>query len=208
MRSTACVSIALLLAAALAGCGVKQVRVGESPVPPLQVRPLPVAAALEVDEALAKMQHSATLPDGSEWAMDLGAAQVGMFRTTFGSLFRELTLLRPGEAAPRAVRIRLRPELRDFQFSTPGQSGRPYYESWMAYRLEIRDAGGRLQGDWSFTAYGRSPEQTLDATGSMSEAVRMALRDAAAVMALRFKEQPAVQQLLEITEGKGDAEAD
>ena len=42
----------------------------------------------------------------------------------------------------------------------------------------------------------------------MSEAVRMALRDAAAVMALRFKEQPAVQQLLEITEGKGDAEAD
>lgn len=208
MRSTACASAVLLLAAALAGCGAKQVRVGESPVPPLQVTPIGASVALEVDEALATMQHRSTLPDGSEWAMDLGAAQVAMFRTTFGSLFRELTLVEPGEAAPRTVRIRLRPELRDFQFSTPGQSGKAYYEAWMAYRVEIRDAGGDQLGDWSFNAYGRSAERTLDATGSMSEAVRMALRDAAAVMALRFREQPAVRQLLEITEVDDASEAD
>ena len=190
---------------ALAGCGVKQVQITE----PL---PTPVAAqhdrhvGLYAAPAFANYVYAEELPDGSDWRIELGPANVALFERTLAGLFRQVSPLERARAAG-GVEAVFAPEIVDYQFSTPDQNQTDYYEAWIKYRVRFLDAGGEQLAQWPVTAYGRSEKQFLDAEQSLRAATRVALRDAAAALVLGLDSQPAVRAFVTGGDAGGQAVA-
>ena len=184
----------------LSACGVKRVAVEDNfPTPVLTQHPQHVG--LYLDETFRSYTHSEELPSGGDWSIDLGAANAALFQQLVKGMFRQVTLVQSAQnnAGLDAV---IKPEIEEYQFSTPNQNQTDFFEAWFKYRIHFYDAQGKELGNWPLTAYGRSEAKFLDAKESLQDATQIAMRDAATAMVLEFDQHPAVRAFLYAVEPK------
>ena len=178
-----------LLALVLSGCATTTVQVeGEFPSEPL-IAQLPLTIGIHFDESFSSYQIDEPVPQRGDWSISMGGAQLQMFRTVLPAMFERVIELED-PTAPAEVDAVLRPRVDDMQFAIPFQTKSNFFEVWIRYQLTMTEPGSeRIIASWPLTAYGRTRDAFLEgAEAAIEQAAVMALRDAAAFLAIDFAE--------------------
>ena len=193
---------ALLILAALAGCGPTKVVV-EGNFPQPLIEPLPLVMGVWYDESFANHEFfdEAKTRAESSWIVQTGSAQVQMWDTLLAGMFNDLVHMRgtpgPGQMN-QAVDAVLIPHVDELQYSIPAHTNVKVYEIWMRYRMELVTPSGDPIAEWMMTAYGKTPTAFLRSDqAAVNLAAVVALRDAGANFATGFSKVPAVRDWLE-----------
>tara|TARA_R110000823_G_scaffold198080_1_gene329104 strand:- start:11422 stop:12087 length:666 start_codon:yes stop_codon:yes gene_type:complete len=193
---------ALLASVLLGGCGPQQVVV-EGDFPPPLMTPLPLTLGVWYDQDFSEHEFfdEAAGRGESSWIVTTGEAQVEMWDTLLGGMFRKLVHLKsepgPGQRNP-AVDAVLIPHVDELQYAIPAHTSVKVYEIWMRYRFELVTVSGEPIADWTMTSYGKTPTAFLQSDqAAVNLAAVMALRDAGAHFATGFTAVPAVREWLE-----------
>ncbi len=80
----------------------------------------------------------------------------------------------------------IEPSIDAFEFSTPEQSNTEAFAVWIRYRLKVFDREGQLVSNWPVAAYGKSQTTKLGGSNALQRAAILAMRDAAALMIMKF----------------------
>lgn len=190
---------ALLLGFLLGGCNSTSVEVaGTFPDEPA-VRTLPVDLGVHFEESFADYSLAEEIPERGEWNIDIGAAQLGLFRTVLPAMFRSVEELEDPTAAGADLDAVLIPRVEEMQFAIPFQTKSNFFEVWIRYDLTLRHPGSdRVIASWPLTGYGRTRDAMLDsASEAIGQATIMALRDAGAFLAIDFTRTRELQSWLE-----------
>ncbi len=188
----------LAIVVALTGGCSGEVLVEEAFPQPL-VEPIPLRVALHYPPALTEFAYSEEISGDREWTVQLGTANVRMFDAVFSSLFPVTQHVSGVEAAAQempALDAVIVPVIDAFEFSLPSQSATDQYAVWIRYNLDIYDPAGELVLRWPISAYGQSGTSGLSDEESMERATVLALRDAAAAIAVGFGQQAAIREKL------------
>mgnify|MGYP006277699963 CR=1 FL=1 len=179
--------VALLLCAGLAGCSTTAVEVEGSFPQEAVIEQLPLAIGVHFDEAFRTYMLEEPVPQRGDWNISIGAAQVEMFRSVLPAMFERVEVLANPEA-PTEVDAVLVPRVDDMQFAIPFQTKSNFFEVWIRYELTLLEPnGGRVIASWPLTAYGRTRDAMLEgAEAALQQAAVVALRDAAAFLAIDF----------------------
>ena len=179
----------------LAGCSAS-VSVEQAFPPPL-VEQLPLRMAIHYPPELTEFVHSEDRGPERKWTVQLGQANRSMFAAVFSGLFRETQVVSSIQAAAQempALDGIVKPTLEAFEFSLPGQAAMDQFAVWIRYNLALYGPDGRLLVSWPVAAYGESGSGGLDDEKAMERAVVLAMRDAAATVAVDFGKQPKVRE--------------
>jgi len=179
----------------LAGCSAS-VSVEQAFPAPL-VEQLPLRMAIHYSPALTGFVHREDRGPEREWTVQLGQANQQMFAAVFAGLFRDTQVVTSIQAAAQempALDGIVAPTLEAFEFSLPGQAAMDQYAVWIRYNLAVYGPDGRLLVSWPIAAYGESGSGGLDDEKAMERAVVLAMRDAAATVAVNFAKQPKVRE--------------
>ena len=182
----ACLCLSLLLGGCTTTAVTVEATFPERPV----VQQLPLKVAVVYDEAFQRYTLSESIPQRGNWEIDLGAAQVALFRAMLPALFSTVTerdALAP-EPEDSTAELLLRPQLQDMQFSIPYQTRSNFFEVWLKYEIELFERDGEtLVARYPLTGYGRTRDGFLDsAQVAIEQAAITALRDAGAFFAIEF----------------------
>lgn len=190
----------VLLACLLGACSAKPVVPTTEFPQPVLIR-VPTAMGLYMDPQFVAYEHLDKPPKGFEQRVSVGPASKVLFTEFLTEQFRSLTVLAqpPDEqATPAGVEAVLQPVIEDVQIASPRSDKDEFHEAWIKYRLNLRAPNGRLLAAWEIAAYGKHRGSTLGGThAALTAAVRDALRDAAAGMALIFRDGPGFRQRLQ-----------
>ena len=195
-RLPRCVAVALL---ALLGSGCAASVAVEQAFPPPLIEPLPLRMAVYYPESLAGFTYHEKSGADRDWTVQLGPANVSMFDSVFSRLFRESQ--RVGDmqnaaqemSAPDGI---VSPAVDAFEFSLPGQAADDQMGVWIRYNVDVYAADGQLIVRWPVTAYGQSGTDGASDEESMKRALVLAMRDAAATIAVGFATQPKIRERL------------
>lgn len=194
------IGVALPVLVMLGGCSARPVVPATEFPAPVLVR-VPASMGLFMDARFAGHEHVDKPPKGFEQKIAVGPASQALFTEFLRAQFRTLTVLaeNPAEQPPPAgVEAVLHPVIEDVQIATPRSDKDEFHEAWIKYRLNLRDTHGRLLAAWEIAAYGKHRGSTLGGThAALTAAVHDALRDAAAGMALIFRDGTAFRQRLD-----------
>lgn len=197
---------AAVFSALMSGCA-QTVNV-EADFPEPLVETLPLTVGLKYDEALSGYQYKEQVPNDVEWTFNLGAANLKLFDTVFGSLFSEAVpvadIATAAEQYPELDAV-IAPEVEALEFSLPRQSQSDQYSVWIRYNLNVFDPSGDLITIWPVSAYGQSDTRVFGASGAMEQATIRAMRDAAASITLGFDQQPKIKDAL-LDDGRDESE--
>ncbi|MGH8495572.1 MAG: hypothetical protein ACREVN_05505 [Gammaproteobacteria bacterium] len=192
------------LAITLAGCITTEVPVtGEFPA--IVMRPLPYVVGVHYPDELKAYTHEEKLLTGRTWVVELGAIHVSFFDGVLAGIFTQLVRVEelPTAGSPvRNVDGIIQPRIEDFQFATPDQTQSEFYEVWIRYRMSLYSPAGKLVERWPLSAYGKSRSQFAQAKDSINDATIVAMRDAAALLAVKFKTEPDVPEWFAAQEEK------
>jgi hypothetical protein len=182
----ACLCLSLLLGGCTTTAVTVEATFPERPV----VQQLPVAVAVVYDDDFQSYTLAESIPQRGNWEIDLGAAQVALFRAMLPAIFSAVTereALGP-EPEDSGAELLLRPQLQDMQFSIPYQTRSNFFEVWLKYEIELYERDGEtLVARYPLTGYGRTRDGFLDsAQVAIEQAAITALRDAGAFFAIEF----------------------
>lgn len=188
----------LLCTVLLWGCGgTVELR---QPFPTPLVEKLPLGSAIIYPPELANYIHEDQDANGAKWIIPLGEPSTRMFDIVFSALFDEVHKA-PDMAAAQALQappmLVLKPAIATFELSTPGLSGTPYFGTWIRYELDLLDGQGSLLLRWPVTGYGQAGTAGMSDEHSVRLATLLALRDAAATIAVELPDQPPIRALLD-----------
>jgi len=211
----ACLCLSLLLGGCTTTAVTVEATFPERPV----VEQLPLEVAVVYEDAFQRYTLSESIPQRGNWEIDLGAAQVALFRAMLPALFSAVTereSLAP-EPEDSTAELLLRPQLQDMQFSIPYQTRSNFFEVWLKYEIELYERDGEtLVARYPLTGYGRTRDGFLDsAQVAIEQAAITALRDAGAFFTIEFpRNQDALAaarvraQQLRAEKARAEAEAD
>ncbi len=189
--------LAVFAALLLGGCGTAvEIR---QPFPAPLVEQLPLRAAIVYPASMADYVHHETDAARQEWTVRLGNANVRMFDAVFAALFREAVPFGDIEAARAgmpAADVILAPTIDAFELSSPAQSATDQFAVWIRYNLDVLAPDGALIVRWPVTAYGQCGIDGMSDERSVERATMLALRDAAATIAVGFASQPQIRKTL------------
>ena len=198
--------VALLALAVLGGCSTTAVRVeGDFPMEPVIER-LPISIAVHFDEEFSAYQLDEPIPQRGDWNIAIGQAQVDMFRAVLPAMFERVVELDDPSSAAEVDAV-LIPRVDDMQFAIPFQTKSNFFEVWIRYELTLTEpGGGDVIASWPLTAYGRTRDAVLEgAEAAIQQAAVMALRDAAAFLAIDFADTRALAPWLDdVLDGRED----
>ena len=131
--------------------------------------------------------HEEMVYGREEWSIDLGRSNAALFEQLFAYMFADVTILGPDDD-PQLLPIDalIEPSIDAFEFSTPGQSNTEAFAVWIRYRLKVFDREGTLTSNWPVSAYGKSQTTKLGGSNALQRAAVLAMRDAAALMIMKF----------------------
>ena len=191
----------LSLLTLLSACGPQVVSVEslkEFPAP--LIEPMPVRVGVHYPPEFMNYSHSEKRPGpaGQEWNITLGQPQVQVFRSIFGSLFRQVEELDSAQAPPSSgLAAVVVPTVSEFQFALPRETRAKVFEIWVKYDLGIYAPDGGELGHWQFTAYGKTPSAFMTSDGDAVRAASIvALRDAGASLISGVERDPRIREWL------------
>lgn len=183
------------VAVTLGGCAASVVV--EQVFPPPLVEPLPLRMAVHYPPELTSFVYQEDAIADRDWTVQLGTANMAMFDAVFAGLFREARRVSTVQAAAQEMPSLdgiISPTVDAFEFSLPSQAATDQYAVWIRYTLDVYGPDGQLVVRWPVTAYGQSGTGGLSDEESMERAVVLAMRDAAATIAVGFAKQPKVRE--------------
>ena len=188
--------------ALLAGCGTTQFE-AESVIPQPLVTRIPVVVGVHVPPAFREAVHREKR-DGFEYEISVGKAQAAGFGRLMNAMFTRVVpvgSLEAGAVTDAEVRGVFEPVLEDFSFVTPRDTGTQLYAVSLKYRINAYTPAGVAVDSWTFTGYGAQASSSVPGQGKLAlqQAASLAMRDAAAKIAVEFREQAIVRGLIEPT---------
>jgi hypothetical protein len=191
------VALLLLAGAALAACGPVHL-VAKSNIPTPLIAKMPVGVALYVPTEFSQYVHKEER-NGTKWQIDIGRAQTETVTRLINAMFDQVIpvdSVNSGATHANEVRAILEPSVEEFAFVTPRDAGSPYFAVSIKYRVNVYSPDGKLADSWGFTGYGTAPAQGVIMEDPLVEATSLAMRDAGAKLAVEFREQPMVRDLM------------
>lgn len=186
MRRRRLTATLLGVALLLGGCG----GVTLTPVPVLPkalVEPIKARVGILLTPEQRNLTHRETRV-GTEWTIQLGAAQERFARDVFGALFTETTEFSSLEAARAAPALQaiFAPQIEQFSFATAQETGGNYVAVTIRKRIEVLAPNGELHDSLTVTGYGTSAAGGISAGPPIEAAARAAMRDSAAKVLAQF----------------------
>lgn len=183
----------------LAACSTKPV-VPSNEFPKPVLRKIPVNMGLYMDEAFVNYVHHDKPATGMKQDVSVGPASRALFSEFLTAQFTGLyTVAQPpgAQGAASGVQAVLQPVVQDVQIASPKTDKDQFHEAWIKYRLRLLTPQGQEITAWDLAAYGKQRGTTMGGVNSgLTAAVRDAMRDAAAGMALIFRDGTAFRARL------------
>ncbi|MEE9255289.1 MAG: hypothetical protein V3U43_10160 [Pseudomonadales bacterium] len=191
---TKIMTIAMVLLAA--GC-TSSATVLERPFPAPVLDPIPLTIGVYYSDDFRAYVYAERIPRKGTIEIKAGAANVRLFDRVLPGMFTGVVhLLGPLDTGEGVDAIFI-PTLEDFQIALPHQTHNDFSEVWIKYQLKLMAPDGEAIASWKLVAYGKSPKGMLESEkGALWVAARVALRDAGAFFAIKFKEVAGVRQWL------------
>ncbi|MDJ0940624.1 MAG: hypothetical protein QNJ00_12765 [Woeseiaceae bacterium] len=159
-------------------------------IPEPLINSLPMTVAVRLPENFDHYVHQEEVLGREEWTIDLGASNAVFFTQLFKYMFDEVIVLEPGaNPTDMAIDALIEPSIDAFEFSVPNQTKTDSFAVWIRYRIRVFDRDGDLVLDAPVSAYGKSLTTALGGDAALQRAAVLAMRDAAALMIMKFDEQ-------------------
>lgn len=180
----------------LSACS-KTVPISGTTATPL-VNTLPITVGALYDEGFRQYIFEQDPSDGKKWRIELADFNIEFFDHVFNTMFRQVISLEdsPNRSSAENVQAILQPSIKEFGFLTPEDTGLKAYSVSIKYHVNVLTAKGELIMSWPITGYGKSIARGSSAKTPLNEATRLAIRDAAATIAIDFKKQPPIRDWL------------
>jgi hypothetical protein len=193
---------ALLSAGILGGCA-SNVTLKTPTIPAPLIEKIPVTVGLRMPADFEHYVHQESVYGREEWSIDLGRSNAALFTQLFNYMFRSVTVL-GADDSPQLMDIDalIEPSIDAFEFSTPTQSNTDSFAVWIRYRLKVYDRDGSLVSNWPVSAYGKSQTSTMGNSDALRRAAILAMRDAAALMIMKFDQVTRISDLAGQTQKK------
>lgn len=178
-----------LLAALMAGCS-SNVVLAPPTIPEPLINKIPMSVGVRMPDNFENFVHEENVLGREEWKIDLGRSNAVFFNQLLNFMFDNVTLLSAtDEPAEFEIDALIEPTIDAFEFSVPNQTKTDAFAVWIRYRIKVFDPAGKLVVNWPVSAYGKSLTTTMGGSEALQRAAVLAMRDAAALMILRFNEQ-------------------
>lgn len=183
----------LALALAAGACTNTVTVRGQFPAP--LVEKMPVTVGLYFPKEFSNYTAHEILYQDTNWRIPIGYASQQMFEQVFASLAAKVVVLEkkpePGTHAQGADLI-VTPAFTDFGLLDPDVTPLEFFSVSFKFRVRVSTPPGQTLADWEFNSYGKAPWYHFNEEGAVREALIIALRDAAATLAIEFDEQPGI----------------
>lgn len=188
----------LAVAAMTAGACVRTVPIyGSTPAP--LVETLPVSIGVFYNAGFREASHRVERHRERPWVVEFGAANAELFDDVFRNMFERTVPVEkmPADGSAIAgVDAILEPRLEEYALLTPDDSGQKYYAASIKYRIHMFAPDGAFIASWPVNAYGKSQWRAFRDRQALRQASMLAIRDAAAALALGFDDQQQVKAWL------------
>lgn len=188
----------LAMALLLGACSTTPV-VAPSKFPKPVLRPVPVTMGLYMDPGFRTYVHHDKPVKAPAQDVSVGGASQALFTEFLSAQFASLVVLaaEPSAKSPPSVQAVLQPVIQDVQIASPRNEKDEFFEAWIRYRLRLLTPQGQELTSWDLAAYGKDRAPTLGGINAgLTAAVNEAMRDAAAGMALIFRDGNAFRDRL------------
>ena len=183
------VFIGIYLAFVVAGCGTN-VKLDPPTIPTPNINRIPVIVAVRLPENFEDFVHQEDVLGREEWTINLGSSNAVLFTQLLGYMFDEVILLQPGDdTAGLTYDALIEPSIDAFEFSVPHQTKTDAFAVWIRYRIKVYDRYGTMVANQPINAYGKSLTTTMGGSSALQRAAVLAMRDAAALMIMKFDGQ-------------------
>jgi hypothetical protein len=174
---------------------------GQFPQPLMEKVPLTMGVWYPEDFSTHEFFDEAKGRGESDWLVKTGEAQVDMWDTLLGGMFKRLEHMRAKPAKGelnQVVDAVLIPSVDELQYAIPTHTNIKVYEIWLRYRFQLVTVAGAPIAEWTMTAYGKTPTAFLRSdAAAVNLAAVVALRDAGANFATTFTRIPDVEEWLQ-----------
>lgn len=178
--------LGLLFIGMLGGCA-SNVSLKAPTIPEPLLEQIQMSVGVRMPVNFEHFVHEEKIYGHQEWSIDLGRSNAALFEQLFAFMFASVTILGPDDD-PQLMPLDalIEPSIDAFEFSTPEQSNTEAFAVWIRYRLKVYDTEGQLVSNWPVAAYGKSQTTTMGGSDALQRAAVLAMRDAAALMIMKF----------------------
>ena len=193
------VLLGILIVGLVSGCS-SNVTLDTPTIPEPLLERIPLSIGLRMPENFESFVHREKVFGRDEWSIDLGRSNAALFEQLFNYMFAGVTILGPDDD-PQLMPLDalIEPTIDAFEFSTPEQSNTEAFAVWIRYRLRVYDREGKLISNWPVSAYGKSQTTTMNKSDALLRAAVLAMRDAAALMIMKFDNVTRISSLADPT---------
>ena len=179
-----------------AGC-TSNVTLEQTAIPTPLTKKIPASVGLRMPADFDDYTHEEQVYGRDVWSIDLGDANADLFRQLFGHMFDRVTVL-DADDDPKVMGLDalIEPSIDAFEFSVPAQSKTDAFAVWVRYRLKVYDSDGNLLSNWPVSAYGKSGTASLGNSEALQRAAVLAMRDAAALIIMKFDSATGISALV------------
>lgn len=173
-------------AALVAGCG-SSVVLDPPTIPEPLINKIPMSIAVRMPDNFEHFVHEEEVLGREQWKIDLGRSNSVFFHQLLTYMFDNVAIVGEDED-PAALEFDalIEPSIDAFEFSVPNQTKTEAFAVWIRYRIKVFDPDGKLVVNWPLSAYGKSQTTTMGGSEALQRAAILAMRDAAALMILKF----------------------
>ena len=155
-----------------------------------------ITVAVRMPEHFDDFVHEENVLGREQWRIDLGNSNAVFFSQLFDYMFRDMILLAADEDPwQHSIDALIEPSIEAFEFSVPNQTKTDAFAVWIRYRIKVYDRYGTLVASAPISAYGKSLTTTMGGDEALQRAAVLAMRDAAALMIIKFEEQTLFERL-------------
>lgn len=185
-------------------------------IPAPNINRIPITVAVRLPEQFEDFTHVEDVLGSEEWTIHLGRSNAVFFTQLLTYMFDNVIMLQADED-PEIYDFDalIEPSIDAFEFSVPNQTKTDAFAVWIRYRIKVYDRNGVMVANVPISAYGKSLTTTMGGTNALRRAAVLAMRDAAALMIIKFDGQSLFAslgnpstQLPAVAEEKGEDEAE
>ncbi len=176
----------------------KSVPVADSFPSPV-IEPMPLDVGLHYNDALQQFAHNKAATGGTKYQVELGPSHLKLFDRLFGGMFQNVRPVHDVESVSlnaHDIDAIIEPTIDEYVINTPDDNGTDYCEVSIRYQISVYSPSGELLTSWPVTGYGKSRSSKFKSGQAVGKATTEAMRDAAAFMAIEFRDVPEVKRLM------------